>query len=98
MLSHAAIVAIASTLCTSSGAIICVLLLTAGLMYMKLKSSNGSLRAMADTVYNFEMGGPSPVHVYETIVPKTAMSTTSQEEKSMNKNIAYGPIYAVCKY
>ena len=53
---------------------------------------------MADTVYNFEMGGPSPVHVYETIVPKTAMSTTSQEEKSMNKNIAYGPIYAVCKY
>ena len=95
MLSHSALVAIISTLCISS-CVVCVLLLTVGLVCMKLKSaSNG--RAMADTVLNLEMNEPSPAHVYEAIVPKTMTSTANQEAELMKKNVAYGPVYAFCK-
>ena len=95
MLSHAALVAITSTLCISSCAVLCVLFLTVGLVCMKLKSSNGVRRATAGAVRNFEMTGePSPAHVYEAIVPKTLIN---QEEESMDKNIAYGQVYTVCK-
>ena len=90
MLSHAALAATITTLCiTSCG---CVLILTVGLICMKLKSSNR--RALTNAVSNIEMGEPSPAHVYEAIVPKTLLN---QEEESMDKNIAYGPVYAVCK-
>ena len=94
-LSHSALVAIISTSCISSCAA-CVLLLTVGLVCVKLKSaSNG--RAMTDAVLNFEMNEPSPAHVYEAIVPKTITTTTNQEAELMKKNVAYGPVYAVCK-
>ena len=48
--------------------------------------------AMTDAVSNNEMREPSPAHVYEAImVPKTVIN---QEEELMDKNVAYGPVYA----
>ena len=78
-LSHSALVAIISTSGISSCAA-CVLLLTVGLVCVKLKSvSNG--RAMADAVLNFEMNEPSPAHVYEAIVPNNNKSGSRTDEE-----------------
>ena len=84
-LSHDAIVAIAAvstiTLCISSSALFIVV----GVVCIKLKSSTS------------EHDQPAPgTHTYETIVPM-ANVPINLEEDSMDKNIAYGPIYAVCK-
>ena len=85
MLSHDAFVAIASalpiTLCISSS----VLFIVAGVVCIKLKSST--------TEHDESSPG---AHTYEAIVPMPNTSI-NMEEDSMDKNIAYGPIYAVCK-
>ena len=87
MLSHDAIVAIASistiTLCISSSALFIVV----GVVCIKLKSSN--------TEHDEATPG---THTHEAIVPM-ANTPINLEEDLMDKNIAYGPIilYAVCK-
>ena len=86
MLSHDAIVAIASassitiTLCISSSALFIVV----GVVCIKLKSST--------TKHDEATPG---AHTYEAIVPMANMPI-NMEEDSMDKNIAYGPTYAVC--
>ena len=88
--SHDAIVAIASVssigLCISTS----VLFIIVGVVCMKLRSPT-----TPTTEYQIN-DEPSIGHMYETIVPvpKTVMNL---EDESMDKNIAYGPIYAVCK-
>ena len=88
--SHDAIVAIVSVssigLCISTS----VLFIIVGVVCMKLKSPTTPITE------NQINGEPSIGHMYEAIVPvpKTVMNL---EDESMDKNIAYGPIYAVCK-
>jgi hypothetical protein len=95
MLSHDAIVAIASVssigLCISSS----VLFIIVGLVCMKLKSPIGSTISTSTTEY--QMNDESSLgHMYAAIVP-LPKTVVNLEEESMDKNIAYGPIYAVCK-
>lgn len=92
MLGRDAIVAITASvlsiaLCVSSG----VLFIVVGLLCMKFKSSNERAESIE---YEMNEPSPDPAHLYEVIVPKMLIN---QEEESMDKNIAYGPTYAVCK-
>ena len=93
ILSHDAIAVIASVsslaLCASSS----VLFIMVRLVCTKLKSPNQRATADTDSTIEYEMNETSLAHVYEAIVPKTLTNF----EESMDKNIAYGPIYAVCK-
>ena len=95
MLSHDAIVAIASVssigLCISTS----VLFIIVGVVCMKLKSPIESTTSTSTTEYQIN-NEPSFGHMYEAIVP-VPKTVVNLEEESMDKNIAYGPIYAVCK-
>ena len=81
-------------LCASSSILFTVAI---SMIYLKSRSANDRADSDSTIDHKHERNDQSSpeAHVYEAIAPVS--KTLVDLEESMDKNIAYGPIHAVCK-